>query len=81
MKNDDVFLESLGEEGTYNPPPKNQVKVMICIPTTESKEVKGLINHLIDSTETMLTEEMMPAVRLQGLRDVSLQEIEKVTKT
>jgi hypothetical protein len=54
---------------------------MICIPTTESKEVKGLINHLIDSTETMLTEEMMPAVRLQGLRDVSLQEIEKVTKT
>ena len=29
----------------------------------------------------MLTEEMMPAVRLQGLRDVSLQEIEKVTKT
>ena len=54
---------------------------MICIPTTESKEVKGLINHLIDSTETMLTEEMMPAVRLQGLRDVNLQEIEKVTKT
>ena len=28
----------------------------------------------------MLTDEMMPAVRLLGLRDVSLQEIEKVTK-